>query len=332
MSLIKKILLPIMLVLISITVMAEDLAQHLQDISVTVKSPNKFGGIGQGSGVIITRDIKRTIDDTEFIKVNFVWTAAHVVENLRTERTVVDPKTGTNRQIVEFRDAQIVQELKEDGRRVGEIKMDAKVIRFSSAEDGEDLALLMVRKQGFVAVSANFYLGDNIPPIGTNLFHVGSLLGQVGANSMTTGIMSQHGRVLQLGAGAGTVFYQTPCTPFPGSSGGGVFLSGIHNNEDWSQNKGQYIGMLVRGAGEGFNLIVPIRRIKEWSKRVGAQWALDVSLEAPSLEFLKKITIEDIGIDFEDEKEALSPNKNIHDWLHKTGPQTKEEFDLILGK
>ncbi|HAT67623.1 MAG TPA: hypothetical protein DCS66_24005, partial [Flavobacteriaceae bacterium] len=59
----------------------------------------------------------------------------------------------------------------------------------------------------------------------TELYHVGSLLGQTGSNSMTRGIVSQVGRVLNLGSGDGTVFDQTTVTAFPGSSGGGVFLS-----------------------------------------------------------------------------------------------------------
>ena len=62
--------------------------------------------------------------------------------------------------------------------------------------------------------------------------------------------MSQVGRVLDLGSGGGTVFDQTTVTAFPGSSGGGVFLT-----------DGKYVGMLVRGAGETFNLIVPVRRM-----------------------------------------------------------------------
>ena len=49
----------------------------LQQISVTIKA-----GDAQGSGNIVTRKIG---DDT----VSFVWTAAHVVDNLRAVRTVV---------------------------------------------------------------------------------------------------------------------------------------------------------------------------------------------------------------------------------------------------
>src|SRR5688572_29318749 len=68
---------------------------HLQEISVTIKT-----GRGEGSGVIVTREVKAANGKTETI--NFVWTAAHVVEGLRSVRSAVDPKSGQSRQIVEF--------------------------------------------------------------------------------------------------------------------------------------------------------------------------------------------------------------------------------------
>jgi len=284
---------------------AEDkLVQHLQDISVTVKSPGLYGE-SQGSGVIVTRELKISEDGNETEIVNFVWTAAHVVDNLRTVRTVIE--NGQQKRIIEFKDAQIVQELMEKGRKVGEIKMDAKVIRYSDSEDGEDLCLLMVRKRNFVTASAKFYLeGDKIVPIGTELFHVGSLLGQVGSNSMTRGIMSKVGRVLNLGSSGGIVFDQTTVTAFPGSSGGGVYFS--DRNEE---HAGKYVGMLVRGAGEGFNFIVPVRRMSEWAESVKVQWALDDSVAAPSIEELLEQPIEDASFTPKEEKEENNKSLGI---------------------
>ena len=218
---------------------------------------------------MITRDIGKE-------KITFVWTCAHVVDNLRSVRSVIID--GTSKKIVEFDDVQIIKELVEDGRRVGEIKMDAEVIKYSDSDDGEDLALLMVRARDYGKESARFYLDVDEPiiPIGTPLFHVGSLLGQMGSNSMTSGIVSQVGRI------AGKVtFDQTTVTAFPGSSGGGVFL------ED-----GRYIGMLVRGAGEGFNLIVPIRRMTRWAKKHDIMWSLDPKMVMPSLEDISDLPIE----------------------------------------
>ena len=260
----------------------QSIPAFLQDISVTI-SANR----SEGSGVAFTRD-----------GVTFIWTAAHVVDGLRSTRTIVDPKTGSKRTIIEFADAQIIKTLVEDGRTVGRIEMDAKVIRYSDADHGHDLALLRVRKKNFIATSSKFYLDAKIPSLGTRLFHVGSLLGQVGSNSMTAGIVSQHGRVLN---GLNGVFDQTTVTAFPGSSGGGVYL------ED-----GRYIGMLVRGAGEGFNLIVPVRRMRTWAKEAGIEWAMDPKVKMPPQAELNKLPVEFTGTKFsaspgtdEDKKKAL---------------------------
>jgi len=256
----------------------EALYKKLQDISVTVKS-----GYSEGSGVIITRDVR--VGPNKIEKINFVWTAGHVIDNLRSVRTII--KDGRQIKVVEFKDAQVVKELIENGRRVGELKMDAKVIKYSPSEEGEDLALLMVRKRDFIQQNVDFCISENPIPIGTELYHVGSLLGQQGSNSMTRGIISQVGRVLNLGSGDGVVFDQTTVTAFPGSSGGGVFLS------ERSEGKGgQYVGMLVRGAGETFNLIVPVRRMKRWADSQDIGWALDTNLEVPSLEDILKFPIE----------------------------------------
>lgn len=241
-------------------------ATHLQEISVTIRA-----GSSEGSGVAFNRN-----------GTTYIWTAGHVIDGLRTTRMVIDPKTGTKRSVVEFKDAQVVQTLIEDGRTVGRILIDAEVIRYSDSNYGEDLALLRVRKKNFITASAVFYLEESIPSLGDRLFHVGSLLGQMGSNSMTAGIMSQHGRLI-----GKTVYDQTTVTAFPGSSGGGVY-----------KTDGQYIGMLVRGAGEGFNLIVPIRRMRAWAKRAGVEWALDKRVAVPPVAELSKMPIEDVGTRF----------------------------------
>lgn len=270
-------LLFVFICLSSLIAEANDISTYLQDISVTIKTKG-----GEGSGVVFTRDIA---SDTGSKKVNFVWTAAHVLENIRSVRTVLG-SDGHLKKMVEFQDAEIVKKLVENGRTVGQLVMDAKVIKYSDAKDGEDLALLMIRKFGFVDVSARFYEDKELKGIalGTQLYHVGSLLGSEGSNSMTTGIMSQIGRTVALNGGAKVLFDQTTVTAFPGSSGGGVFLT-----------DGQYIGMLVRGAGETFNLIVPMRRIKKWAKEEEILWALDQNAVAPTLEQIEKLSVEKMG-------------------------------------
>jgi hypothetical protein len=246
-------------------------AEHLQNVSVTIRAESGYNA-GEGSGVIFTRK------DKDGNLVNLVWTAGHVIDNLRSERKIL--LNGAPRTLVEFKDPMIVKEIRQNGRTVGRLQMDAEVLKYSDSEDGHDLALLRVRKYNFVTDSVVFHLGKKIPSLGTDLLHVGSLLGQMGANSMTDGIYSQHGRIIKdLNK---HVFDQTTCTAFPGSSGGGVYL----------KSDAKYIGMLVRGAGEGFNLIVPVRRIADYCERHKIMWAVDKTVAMPDSEELKKMSIE----------------------------------------
>jgi hypothetical protein len=260
-------------------------AEHLQNVSVTIRAEGSFSA-GEGSGVVFTRK------DTKGNLVNFVWTAAHVVDNLRlTKRVLVD---GTYKTIVHFKDPVIIKEIRQGGRTVGRLQMDAEVLKYSESEDGHDLALLRIRKLNFVTDSVVFYLDKEIPALGTDLLHVGSLLGQMGANSMTDGIYSQHGRILkQLNK---RIFDQTTCTAFPGSSGGGVFLK--------DDGSARYVGMLVRGAGEGFNLIVPVRRMVEYCEKHKIMWALDAKVAMPTEDELKKMSIENTPKEKEEAKDA----------------------------
>ena len=249
----------------------------LQGVSVTIKAGN-----GQGSGTLITRKIG---DDS----VSFVWTAAHVVDGLRSTRSVI--VNGYTKTLIEYKDAEVVQEIQQDGRRIGEVKYDAKIIKVSDASYGEDLALLMVRRKNAYSdgISAKFKEDkDYIPAIGMKLVHVGSLLGQFGANSFTNGLVSQTGRTLP-GKGASVkVFDQVTVTAFPGSSGGGVF----------DEATGEYVGMLTQGISQsqGFNFIVPVRRINAWTVSAKIGWALDSKVKMPTLAEIDAIQVEDAGV------------------------------------
>ncbi len=257
---------------------SQSVPDYLQDISVTIRSGNS-----QGSGTIVTRKIG---DDT----VSFVWTAGHVVDNLRTVRKIITAD-GNTRVLVEFKDAQIVQERHQNGRRVGEMTLEAKVIKFSDADFGEDLALLMVRQLNAypLKTSARFKTDVNyIPPIGVELSHCGSLLGQFGANSYTTGVLSQIGRTLEMKGANVKVFDQVTAVAFPGSSGGGMYL----------KENGEYIGMLTQGVQklQGFNFIVPVRRIHAFAADAKIEWAVDPNAPLPTLKEIDKIPVEDQGV------------------------------------
>ncbi len=273
----KYVLLVLTLISLAVAPALASVPDDLQRVSVTIKA-----GDAQGSGTLVTRQIG---EDT----VTFVWTAAHVVDGLRTTRTVVTPQ-GTSKILVEYRDAEIVQERQQAGRRVGEVKYDCKIVKVSDADYGEDLAVLMVRCKGAYPLSAcaKFHPDINyIPPIGVDLSHCGSLLGQFGANSYTTGVLSQTGRTLAMKGANVKVFDQVTAVDFPGSSGGGMFLKA----------NGEYIGMLTQGVMklQGFNFIVPVRRIHAWAKAAKIEWAIDPNAEMPTLKEIDAIPVEDAG-------------------------------------
>ena len=78
-------------------------AEHLQNVSVTIRAEGAWSA-GEGSGVIFTRK------DSKGNLVNFIWTAAHVVDNLRTERKVL--VDGSPKTIVEFKDPVVIKEIR----------------------------------------------------------------------------------------------------------------------------------------------------------------------------------------------------------------------------
>ena len=254
----------------------QEILNNLQNVSVTIS----VDGHGRGSGTLFTREVSAGTYKS------FVWTAGHVVDDLRTERSVIDRETGTKRIIIGFKDCQIYQETIQDGRKVKQEYLDCKVICFSNGNTGDDQAVLEVRMRNYSQATTTFYSGKEIPGIGTELIHVGSLLGDIGSCSFTTGVTSQVGRLLALNDNYAEVVYdQTSAVAFPGSSGGGVF----------NQETGEYIGMLTAGIrdAQGFAWYVPIRRQREWAKSVNMEWAMDVSVEMPSKRELKEIPIDD---------------------------------------
>ncbi len=270
----------------------------VQDISVTLKT-----NYSEGSGTIISREID-TGDKKEII--NFILTAAHVIDDLRKVRTVIE--NGRDHKMVEFDDAFIVVEENQGGRRVGESKMDCKILNYSDADDEHDIALLMVIKHGYkpLEISAEFYLDEKLIPVGTQLYHCGSLNGMMGSNSVTDGIMSQIGRMYE-----GQVYDQISCPAFSGSSGGGVFI--VKNNNPL------FVGIVVRGIGESFTLKIPIRRIHKWSKERSLEWLLDPKITPPTLKEILKMPIE------------IQSNGKVEKKLQEPTP-AKKKFVFLDGK
>jgi len=129
--------------------------------------------------------------------------------------------------------------------------------------------------------------------------------------------------VRNLDDGDGVIFDQTTVTAFPGSSGGGVFLT-----ERGGDDAGKYVGMLVRGAGETFNFIVPVRRMRKWAKKQNVLWALDEKESTPSYEDILKLPIEGSsdGSPAKGEKKSLTEDSKTFPILIQFKKDTKVPF------
>lgn len=272
------------------------LPPYLQEISVTIRTDR-----AEGSGTLVVRG-----------QDSYVFTAGHVVDDLREVREVIDPVKGSKKIVIEFRNAKVINILREDGEAVGRVEMDATVLSYSDSENGEDLALLRLKKKNYATKGAFFYRQskeEKYPQVGAELYHCGSLLGEFGSNSLINGIVSQVGRVYQK-----KLYDQTNLAVFPGSSGGGVYV----------KDDGRYCGMIVRGAVGGFNLMVPMRRIDSWAQRMKLEWVFDASLPVPSEAELQKISIEDTGFPVS----AATADKKTGGSHHSVA--TKDRFGFLI--
>jgi S1-C subfamily serine protease len=245
----------------------KNIPEYLQNISVSVKTEG-----GEGSGVLFTRK------DAQGNNLSFIVTAAHVLADARTVREVLTPQGG-KKFLVEFKNPLIVKHVFEGGRKVGRIEMESEVIKYSDAEYGEDLGILKVVQKNFSTETAVLNK-DLIVPIGTEVFHVGSMKGEIGYNSLTTGIISSIGRVI----GNKQVFDQTSVTANFGSSGCGLYL----------KTDGSYVGQIQLTGGAGFFLMKPNRVIREWAKVQKVEWVFDPAANYPNDEELRKLPIEDV--------------------------------------
>lgn len=210
---------------------------YLQDISVKVVVNS-----GSGSGVLFCREVAGEYR-------TFVWTAGHVASSLKRN-------DGT------FRNATIKYERRHLGWLIGELKQEAKVIAYSNQYTGEDLALLEIIGNNHRWSSADF-ANDDIQQVGTEVIHVGSAAGF--HNSVSLGVVSQIDREYR-----GKSYDQTSTMAYPGSSGGGVYMT-----------NGKCIGLVTLGVGPGLNFYVPVRRMRAWAKKEGIEWAMDPSVPVP---------------------------------------------------
>lgn len=192
----------------------------------------------QGSGVVIERVNAR--GEPRF----FVWTAAHVVEDVNQ--------------------VEVVRLGRENGAKLDcEMVWQALVI---ARADAEDLALLWLDvpySVFFSPVEFEFVL----PKIGDPVYHCGNFYGANFDGSVSEGIISQIGVRpfdLRFRGWHWEVTDQTTAFAVPGSSGGGVF-----------NQQGRVVGLIVGGPTEGFSCYVPVRIMQQVAEREGIEWALE---------------------------------------------------------
>ncbi len=256
---------------------AEPIGPKLQTVSVNVLCQSGFSGGGsQGSGTIFLSQV----DGKPAV---FVLTAFHVISDSRKVDSII--RRGSTKKVVSYRDAQITQERVLDGRIVGELKFDAVII---SVDQRRDIALLRVRDGNFSKLGAIFYLDEEIPYAGTELYHCGAPGGKStgGTCSLTMGIVSRIGvRIPNFGGGSKHgVFDQTDTAALGGSSGGLLAL----------KSDGRFIGMITLGlrGGDNFHWYVPARAIKKWAEEIEIVWLFDDSLDRPTENQIDQIPLE----------------------------------------
>lgn len=258
---------------------AESIGPKLQQVSVNVLSEGEFR-IAQGSGTIF-------LSQVDGKPAAFIITANHVVVNLREVTTVIG-SDGETKKAIRYADAQIIQERVENGRTIGEVKYDARILNI---DPRRDIALLRVRKGDFATEGASFYLEKSIPVAGTEIYHCGAPGGKNlgGTSTLTGGIISRIGvRIPGFGGGSEHgIFDQTDTAALGGSSGGMIAL----------RSNGQWIGMITLGlrSGDSFHWIVPARSVVAWAEEINVMWLFDMSLERPTEADISAIVLEHVA-------------------------------------
>lgn len=222
-------------------------AQECEHVNctVTIKSDDSYG-----SGVVF-KNKSRT----------FIWTAAH---------TLVDGKIDST----SYADVWVTSPIFETGRKVGEDRRLARVIRFNLSED---IAVLEVRQKNW-GTSTTFADANYIPVAGNPVWHVGAFEGRAGENSVSDGVIAAVGRLRRGYVMNETdnpfVFDQVSMVAHHGSSGGGIF----------DKKTGKCLGLVTEFLTKnspGSFCVVPSRRLHEFSKRTSCEWAIDLAFETP---------------------------------------------------
>jgi S1-C subfamily serine protease len=218
--------------------------ERLLMATVMVRSGGESPSYGTGVVVRCGRD-------------RYVWTCAH---NLN------EPSGG------KLEDVRLIQESFRGGRKVGEETSVGKVVRYSKSEDVALIKVLRARWPSAYAVMAS---RGEIPRPGDRVWHVGSMCGPRGCNSVSEGVVAAVGRERQNGGDkeGGLLYDQMSVVAQPGSSGGGVFC----------KRTGRCIGLLAEYLGPKLGgaftpssfCSVPTRRLRGFAEATNCLWAVD---------------------------------------------------------
>ncbi len=211
---------------------------------------------GVGSGVIVRRGPE-----------TFVWTAGHVTEVCQK----VDPKGVVSYDTVVVR----VEDIAPTGT-AGQHDYFAEVIRHSThSGGGHDLALLRLRMKDS-GLKGALFAPDAPPGPGRPIWVIGGH-GLNLTQAVSLGNFSRAGILKDINGWnnkSGRVMDQIAGPALAGCSGGGVF----------TKKGGKCIGLLTEGleeTGECLNLIVPVRRMREYGREADCLWAIDEGLSLP---------------------------------------------------
>lgn len=207
----------------------------------------------------------------------FVWTDAHVVQSCQTVKTVICPKDGRPKVVVSYSDVWLVKAIVCEGRKVGEDKRLAKIIRYCGKED---IALLAVYQKGWLKNGAKFPRPKAVPEQGMSIYHVGSPIGPSGIGTIMTGNVSFVGRLRKAGKHSDTdgyVYDQATVAATYGSSGGGVFCT----------KTSHCLGLLTEflqssSVSPSLLCFTPSRRLWEFSERNRCLWAMNSEVAVPA--------------------------------------------------
>jgi len=217
-------------------------------------------------------------------------------------------------EITYYTNLTVSQDVVINGKFAYTTNLSATLIKCSPDDEGNDLAVLRVNGKFFNNNKVEFDLSGRIPKLGEPLY---AFAFPYGEPMFTTGMFSYVGRVYD-----DYVYDQSSLIVYPGSSGGGVF----------NENQ-KCVGLVMRMRGAGLNYIAPIRRMQEWAKEEGIEWALNSSKPMPSAEELKKIPLLDKETD-ECEDEVILPNpfKPFMKDFKLKPPALKPDEDKKLAK